>query len=201
VQLAQENARRAGVESLARFDVQDLFQADLRGAAVVTMYLLPEVNKQLVPKLLAELRPGARIVSHDYDMGAWLPDESIELRVPEKMVGPLGRSRVFLWLVPADARGAWASELPRYGGRWEFRIAQAFQQLEVQALVEGRALPVRGAEMRGERIFISAPGMVAGRTANHLFRGTLKEGRILGELLVSNGGESRTIPWEARRLP
>ena len=201
VQLAQDNARRAGVESLARFDVQDLFQADLRGAAVVTMYLLPDVNKQLVPKLLAELKPGARIVSHDYDLGGWPPDESVELRVPEKMVGPLGRSRVFLWLVPADARGAWASELPQYGGRWEFRIAQTFQQLEVQALVEGRALPVRAAEMRGEEVFISAPGAVGGRTANHLFRGTLKEGRILGELLISYGGESRTIPWQARRIP
>src|SRR5687767_11052147 len=71
VKLATENAKRAGVESLASFEVRDLFETDLRGVGVVTMYLLPEVNRKLLPRLIDQLKPGARIVSHDYDLGPW----------------------------------------------------------------------------------------------------------------------------------
>ena len=79
VELARERARQAGVEALASFEVKDLFETDLRGVSVVTMYLLPEVNLKLVPRLLDQLKPGARIVSHDYDLGPWPFDEMMEL--------------------------------------------------------------------------------------------------------------------------
>ena len=96
VNLARENAKRAGVEALASFEVRDLFETDLRGVNVVTMYLLPEVNRQLLPRLIDQLKPGARIVSHDYDLGPWTFDEMIELPLAEKLVGPMGRSRACL---------------------------------------------------------------------------------------------------------
>ncbi|MGH8704804.1 MAG: SAM-dependent methyltransferase, partial [Burkholderiales bacterium] len=131
VELARENARHAGVESLARFEVRDLFETDVRAASVVTLYLLPEVNRKLMPRLLEQLRPGARIVSHDYDMGEWTHDEMIEIALAEKVVGPVGRSRIFLWVVPGDARGTWSFELPAHGGRWQLEITQKFQLLEV----------------------------------------------------------------------
>ena len=201
VNLAQEGARRAGVEQLARFEVRDLFETDLRGADVVTMYLLPDVNRKLLPKLLAELHPGARIVSHDYDLGAWQADESVELMLPEKMVGPLGRSRVFLWHVPSDARGVWTSEIPAHGGAWRFEIAQSYQQLDVRAVVEGRTMPVRGAAMRGEHITVSASGVVSGKPWNHLFRGTLQGNSISGDLSVSSGEQTKTYTWKATRIP
>lgn len=70
------------------------------------MYLLPEVNLQLRPSLLA-LRPGTRIVSHDWDMGDWIADRSMELAVPDKSIGLAKSSRVHLWIVPARVEGLW----------------------------------------------------------------------------------------------
>ena len=76
---------------------------DLRGASIVIAYLLPDVNLKLMPKLLEQLKPGARIVTHDYDMGPWRHDEMIELPVAEKLVGPMGRSRVYLFSITRPA--------------------------------------------------------------------------------------------------
>jgi len=205
VNLARANAKRAGVESLASFEIQDLFETDLRGVSVVTMYLLPEVNLQLLPRLIDQLKPGARIVSHDYDLGPWPFDEMIELALAEKMVGPLGRSRVFLWLVPADARGKWLSDLPEHGGRWQFDITQKYQVLDVDARVVnsagGASMVVRGARLRGEEIRLAITGMVGGKGYNSLFAGKVIDGRIEGSIRVSDGENYKTIPWKAIRQP
>ncbi len=201
VKLATENAKRAGVESLAAFEVKDLFETDLRGVNVVTMYLLPEVNLQLVPRFIAQLKPGARIVSHDYDLGPWPFDEMIELALAEKMVGPLGRSRIFLWIIPADARGKWVSDMGEFGGQWQFSITQKYQMLDVDARASGNPMVVRGARLRGEEIRMAITGMVSGRGFNTLFRGRVVDGRIEGDIRVSDGENSRTIPWTATRLP
>lgn len=87
---AQASARNAGVADRVRFETGDLFKADLSAADVVTMYLLPEVNYRLCPRLLAQLKPGARIVSHAFDMGDWQPDETRRA----------GGATVHLWRVP-----------------------------------------------------------------------------------------------------
>jgi SAM-dependent methyltransferase len=93
-------ARIAGVTDRAEFRVQDLFATDLSQATVITMYLLPEVNLQLRPRLLA-LKPGTRIVSHDWDMGDWKPDRMVTIDVPDKPYGREKLSRIYLWTVPA----------------------------------------------------------------------------------------------------
>ena len=201
VKLATDNAKRAGVESLTRFEIQDLFETDLRGVSVVTMYLLPEVNLKLVPRLVEQLKPGARIVSHDYDLGPWPFDEMIELALAEKMVGPLGRSRVFLWVVPADARGRWLSDLPEFGGRWQFGITQKYQILDVDARAGAASMVVRGARLRGEEIRLAITGLVGGKGYNTLFSGRVVEGRIEGTIRISDGDSYRTIPWKATRQP
>jgi len=200
VNLARENAKRAGVEALATFEVKDLFETDLRGVNVVTMYLLPEVNRQLLPRFIDQLKPGARIVSHDYDLGPWTFDEMIELPLAEKLVGPMGRSRVFLWVVPADARGRWIAELPELGGRWQFDIAQKFQIVDVDARTGGREMVVRGARMRGENLHMAVTGLVGGKGYNFLFRGRIAGGGIEGDLRISDGENVKTIPWKANRL-
>ena len=105
VQRSQAAAHAAGVADRVTFLAQDLFQTDLSRATVVTMYLLPEVNLQLRPRLLA-LKPGTRIVSHDWDMGDWRPDRSLTLDVPEKAIGREKRSTVYLWVVPGRAPGS-----------------------------------------------------------------------------------------------
>jgi ribosomal protein L11 methylase PrmA len=87
---SERNARAAGVEKRVRFVRQDLFDADIRDATVVTLYLLPRLNQRLRPKLLAELKPGTRIVSYGFDMGDWVPERSVEV----------GSSAVHLWVIP-----------------------------------------------------------------------------------------------------
>jgi SAM-dependent methyltransferase len=200
VKLATDNARKAGVESLARFEVKDFFELDFSGADIISAYLLPEVNLKLMPKLL-KMKPGTRIVTHDYDMGAWPADEMIELPVAEKLVGPLGRSKVYLFVVPADARGTWRSNLPEHGGRWEFRVAQEYQQLEVKAFSGSREQQVRGRRLRGEEIRMVMTGMVGGKPSTQAFKGVVKGDRIEGEVSITNGEETRTIPWTATRAP
>jgi len=103
---SRESARRAGVAARTRFEVQDLFVTDLAPATVVTMYLLPEVNMALRPRLLA-LMPGTRIVSHDWDLGDWAPDRTLTLAVPEKAIGREMLSRLHMWTVPARVHGLW----------------------------------------------------------------------------------------------
>jgi SAM-dependent methyltransferase len=100
---ARANAQREGVEALVTFKVEDMFQTDIREATVVLLYLLPELNRRLKPKLFAELRPGARVVSHDWDMGRdWPPDKYVKL----------GGDGIYLWIMPElGARKA----LPRTG--------------------------------------------------------------------------------------
>ena len=198
VKLASENARKAGVEGLARFEVKDFFELDFSAADIVSAYLLPEVNLKLMPKLLA-MKPGARIVTHDYDMGPWPPDEMIELPVAEKLVGPLGRSKVYLFIVPADARGTWRSSLPEHGGRWEFRVSQQYQMLEVKAFAGSREQAVRGTRLRGEEIRLVMSGLVNEKPFTQAFKGVVKGERIDGEVTISNGEEKRILPWTAMR--
>lgn len=96
VEQSRENAREAGVADRVEFVQQDLFQTDLSNATVVTLYLLPDVNLKLRPKLLQELKPGTRIVSHSFDMGDWQPE-----RV-EQVQGPSRQHAIYYWVVPEN---------------------------------------------------------------------------------------------------
>jgi SAM-dependent methyltransferase len=108
---SRANAVRDGVSDRVAFLHQNIFDADFSDATVVTMYLLPEVNLQLRPRILFELRPGTRIVSHDYDMGDWEPERQLFLKAPEKPVGAKKESSVYLWIVPARIAGYWRGTL------------------------------------------------------------------------------------------
>jgi hypothetical protein len=99
---ANENARKAGVEKLVRFEENDLFQADIRAASVVTLFLLPEINLKLRPKLLRDLKPGTRIVSNTFDMGDWKPDKESTVGDPTDPDFPFSHT-LLLWTVPARA--------------------------------------------------------------------------------------------------
>ena len=135
VERSHDNARRAGVADRAQFLVQDLFETDLSQASVITMYLLPEVNLQLRPKLLA-LKPGTRIVSHDWDMGDWLPDRTRVVDAPDKPVGLEKKSRVHLWTVPAQLGGLWCAK----GAA--LRLEQTYQQLRGEFSLAQPAQPI-----------------------------------------------------------
>ena len=111
------------------FREQDLFQTDLSPASVVTLYLLPDVNLQLRPSLLA-LRAGTRIVSHDWDMGDWRPDQSVTVAAPDKAIGREKSSQVHLWVVPAQVAGNWCGIGPAKG--IDLHLRQEFQQVRAE---------------------------------------------------------------------
>jgi SAM-dependent methyltransferase len=98
VKQSLENAKTAKVDHLVNFKVQDLFQTDLSVASVITMYLLPDVNLKLKPAL-QKLEAGTRIVSHDWDMGDWLPNRTENVAAPDKKVGLIKQSKIMLWIV------------------------------------------------------------------------------------------------------
>jgi SAM-dependent methyltransferase len=100
IQQANENAKKMGVTGLVLFREGDLFDAHLDGATVVTLYLLPSVNLRLRPKLLHDLKPGTRVVSHSFDMGDWKPDKQVEVE----------GSQVYLWIIPGSRAARQANE-------------------------------------------------------------------------------------------
>jgi hypothetical protein len=151
VRQSRESAKRAGVEARTEFREQDLFETDLGKATVVTLYLLPEVNLQLRPRLLA-LNPGTRIVSHDWDMGDWKPDHTRTLAVPDKKVGLEKSSRVMLWIVPAHIEGEWCGTGGARGSRLVLR--QNFQELQGELVDRGASKPFEG-RIEGNAVRVS----------------------------------------------
>jgi SAM-dependent methyltransferase len=127
VQRSIRSAQEAGVADRVSFKVQDLFQTDLSRATVVTMYLLSDVNLKLRPALLA-LKPGTRVVSHDWDMGDWKPDQTTVVPVPDKQVGLDKSSKVHLWAVPANVEGRWCGAGFLRGT--SLTLSQHFQEFE-----------------------------------------------------------------------
>jgi SAM-dependent methyltransferase len=121
------DAEKAGVAQRVSFREQDLFKTDLTAATVVTMYLLPEVNMKLRPALLS-LKPGTRVVSHDWDMGDWKPDQTTVVPVPDKKVGLEKSSKVHLWVVPAKVHGLWCGDGLLRGT--SLQLTQRFQEFE-----------------------------------------------------------------------
>ena len=123
---AEANARAARVTDRVQFRRQDLFQTPLREADVVTLYLTQDVNLRLRPRLLSELRPGARVVSHDYNMGDWRPDQRQRI----------GSDNIYLWVVPARLAGRWT--LTHEGGNATLDLRQSYQRLDGRVANGGR---------------------------------------------------------------
>jgi len=144
VELARHNAQLAGVAALVQFDEGDLFAADLTAADVIFLYLLPTLNLRLRPQLL-RLKPGTRIVAHQFAMGDWQPDET---SVVEHRNG-------FLWIVPANASGTWMLDLPQQHGTTvavRLDIAQTFQRIEGTATLGTIQTTLRTPQLTGRRL-------------------------------------------------
>lgn len=145
------SAQQAGVADRVTFRVQDLFDTDLTGFSVVTMYLLPEVNLKLRPRLLA-LPAGTRIVSHDWDMADWPADRTLTLDVPEKAIGREKRSRLHLWVVPARLQGLWCGP-----GGVALQVQQRFQAVQA-TLAQGADQQALTGRIDGVRLRLLGPG-------------------------------------------
>ena len=199
VELANRRAASAGVADRAVFYERDLYDTDLTAASVVTIYLLPEVNLMVRPKLLATLKPGTRIVSHDYNMGDWPPDDQMVLDAPDKPVGRDKKSKVFYWVVPANAAGRWRWELPFSGKAVVFNlsVAQNFQTIKGSVTVDGQTWPLENARLRGEEISFTVNDTRA--KTRYDFSGRVSGQGITGEVRASGANAQRQLEWDAAR--
>jgi SAM-dependent methyltransferase len=173
VALSKRNAEKAGVAADAKFIEADIFASDFHKATVVTMYLLPDLNLRLRPKLL-EMKPGTRLVSHQFSMGEWQPDE----------ISTFDNRTAYFWMVPAKVEGDW--ELS-YGAKNSkvartLNLRQTFQMVE-GAIVAGQArLGLRDVRLRGDRFefsFVDDRGVLrefSGRVLGNTMSGTMKAG-------------------------
>jgi hypothetical protein len=139
-------ARLARVEDKVRFVEEDLFGADLSRATVVAIYLGPVVTPRVRGKLLAELRPGTRIVSHNFEFGGWKPDLVVRPRDIN--------ATIYFWLAPARVAGSWRGRLDLGGGSRDYAIdlRQEFQELDGEARTEGLEVSLRDARLEGTRV-------------------------------------------------
>jgi SAM-dependent methyltransferase len=192
VELSKRRAREAGVAARTQFEQADIFDSDFSRASVITMYLLPELNLRLRPRILA-LKPGTRIVSHSFLMGRWQPDETSRV----------GTGSVHLWLVPVNAGGEWELTFPQRGGpiTVTLKLTQTFQDFTGEAQFKEFSTRVRDAKVAGGQVrfaFIDEDGRLRrfeGEVTNKP-TGTPTDDRITGS--VFDGTAS--APFSARRI-
>ena len=187
VALANENARQAGVAERARFYHRDVFKTDIREATVVTLYLLSSLVNRLKPKLLAELKPGTRIVAHDYGIDGWKPERTVNIS-----------KTYYLYVVPAQIAGKWRLEATLPGGdrAFDIELSQQLQEIRGGARVGGGFLPLFEARLAGDRIRFA----IVDEHRSHHF-----DGRVTGSLMegtVASGiGRARVENrWRATRM-
>jgi hypothetical protein len=198
LRMARENAQKAGMNEKATFIEQNLFETDLSKATVVSTYLLPQMNLKLRPKILA-LKPGTRVVAHDYHMGAWYPDDQRDIPVPEKKVGTPGISYVYLWYVPAKVAGKWRADVNVAGKTVPYELAfdQSFQIIEGNMRSGNDSALVRG-RLSGEAInFIAQPKGSPGNQ-RHEFTGRVNGDTIDGTVKIGEGKAVQEAKWTAK---
>lgn len=190
VATARQSARDAGVEDLVRFIHGDLFDVNVSGASVVTLYLLPSVNRKLRPRLLRQLDAGSRVVSHDFDMGAWSPDSVV--RVPENEGG---RATVYFWRVPAHVAGTWVLSRPD-GSEVRVQIDQKYQELRTRLRGSEGSTDIGGAVLRGDSIrFVLGTARYTGAVTGDGMRGTTADGADWSARRVS-GADRPIESWQ-----
>ena len=187
VRRANEAAKSEGLAERVRFMKADLFKTDISQASVITMYLLPDTVNLLKDKFLAELRPGTRIVSHDYPLTGWLTDKEKVFDLEEKVhISGVTTTIIYLYVVPARVAGRWKAAMPPAVSRSPatLLLKQQLTRVSGSARLDGRDIPLEDVRLRGDRISFK----LAGRKGE--FTGQVKGKSIEGML------DGRT-PWSA----
>ena len=190
---SMENARKANVANRVTFLRQDLFKTDISKASVVMLYLWPEVNLRLRPKLLRELKPGTRVVSHSHTMGDWEADNMM-------MTASEG-NRVHLWVIPANVTGTWEWDRPGEKERCVLKLGQQFQKASGVLEWGSDEIPVNNLELSGDRLQFSVQRPLKGQLQTLRFSGHVQAHLIVGteESMLGSSREKR--PWKASRNP
>ena len=189
---SHENALQAGVDGLTRFVNEDLFEADISDATVLFLFLYPDVNRRLRPKLLRELKPGTRIVSYSHDMGRWKPDD-----IARRMT-----NYIYLWIAPGNMSGIWDGSIEMGGRQLPLRMTmrQEFQQVSGAVFVGQKVFQVKNTDMEGEAFFFSDRDDPRGRGLTVSLRGTVRDDTVTGTVQTYAFSQERS-PFMARRNP
>ena len=189
---SNERARNEGVADRVRFEHRNAFDADLRDATVVTMWLFPELMRLLRPVILERAAPGTRVVTNSWDLGAWKADETDGDGTP-----------IYMWIVPARVAGSWDWDLSLNGERFRYSsfIEQHFQMVEGVARTGERREVLETMKLRGADISFSL-NITLDRLGltRHEFSGKVEHDHIAGTVTITPPGQSpQTLPWRARR--
>jgi SAM-dependent methyltransferase len=189
---SKENAQKANVADRTKFIEGDLFKADIRGATVVTLYLLNELNYQLRPKFFQELRPGTRIVSYTFDMADWEPDEMVQV----------GGRFYYYWVIPANVAGIWNFKSVSFRGELQDQVAlyQEFQEISGKVTVHGQEIRIRDQRLKGDQLSFSARYNFEGQNVAMKFNGRVTGNIIEGSVEIQGGPWAGTKPWKAQRI-
>lgn len=187
VRESREEARRQGVGDRVTFREGDVFAADLSGATVVTMYLLTSLVQRLEGKLLADLKPGTRIVAHDYGFADWKPDREVHVS-----------KSFYLYVVPAKVAGAWrlSAALARGTREYDIDFEQRYQQVKGGARVSGGFLPAFEARIEGERVSF----VLAEDETTYRYEGRISGDSIEGTVRWGFGPRQQEGTWKAMRV-
>jgi hypothetical protein len=189
VEEANENARKAGVADRVRFVQRDVFETDIREATVVTLYLLSGLVNRLKPKLMKELRPGTRIVAHDFGFKDWSPDRTVTIS-----------KNYYLYVVPSRVSGAWRLDVDLPAGRHNYHldVEQDHQKIRggVRTESSGGFLPLFEAKLAGDRIRFA---LVDDGQAHH-FDGVVRGSWMEGTVRSGIGRNASERRWQAERL-
>jgi SAM-dependent methyltransferase len=192
-----ENARTAGVEEHVQFFLTDLFEAEFSEASVVALYLLTENNIKLRPKLLKELNPGSRIVSHDFDMGAWKADREILIEDEWEI------HAVYFWIVPANVTGTWTWSMPTESRNKKFtlNLEQSFQYVSGEAFEnkELRPVSITGGKIIGNTLAFTMERKKGKSSERLIFEGQVQGHSIVGTVKTEGSDDSKK--WKAKRNP
>jgi len=193
VRQSNEAAQKQGVADRVTFYQRNVFDADIRDVTVINMWLFPELMRLLRPKILAEARPGTRVLTHLFDMGAWQADEW------DKEAG----SAVGLWIVPARVEGYWTWQYALNGIAFthDAILEQRFQMAEGVTRAGNRRGILQNVKLRGEDFSFSVEMTLDGvGLTRHEFAGKVNGDQIKGTVKVSMpDGKNVQLPWMARR--
>jgi len=194
VKEANESARIQGIADRANFTIQDLFKTDIRKATVLTMYLLPNTVNMLKDKLLTELSPGARIISHDYPLAGWIPEKYVQMDLEDKVIiSGVTTTLIYLYVVPAKAEGAWSAKFPASLSKDPVRLTlkQQITRISGAARIGGREVLLEEGRLRGERLSFKLA--LNGKMWD--FTGTVKGNTMEGTVADTGGGTKAA--WSA----
>ncbi len=194
---ARESATISGVPEKVRFFLGDIFDFNFSQASVLTLYLLDEILLQLRPILFQQLRPGSRVVSHAFDMGIWEPDSVVYH--PKAR-----REEILMWVIPASIGGewTWTTQVSRKDVHWNLLVSQTFQAA-LYTLVAPTPLvtDISRIGLRGRHLSFVGKCSIRGKSVEVLYQGIARGDTIVGTQEWHKGPISRTLPWEAIRVP